>query len=318
MDSSQSAPPPVANLVLKARLVLLLLFVLLLGSAVYVMVARGVFERTQQLVLIADDSEGIAVGMDLTFSGFPIGKVGRIELSPEGNARILVDVPLKDAKWLRSSSIFTMESGLIGGTRLRAFSGILSDPPMPADSERHVLRGDAKAEIPLMVASVRELVGNLRALTASDAPLSASLLNVQGATDKLNGQQGVLGLLMGNDKDAQKVVATLDRTNALLSRLDGLATNANQQVFGPDGVAERTNAAVVQLNGLLADARNSLKKVDAVLQEAQAIGVNTREATNDLVSVRTELESSLSKVEHLVNDINRKWPLRRDTEVKLP
>ena len=123
---------------------------------------------------------------------------------------------------------------------------------------------------------------------------------------------------MGNDKDAQKVVATLDRTNALLSRLDGLATNANQQVFGPDGVAERTNAAVVQLNGLLADARNSLKKVDAVLQEAQAIGVNTREATNDLVSVRTELESSLSKVEHLVNDINRKWPLRRDTEVKLP
>ena len=318
MDSSQSAPPPVANLELKARLVLLLLFVLLLGSAVYVMVARGVFERTQQLVLIADDSEGIAVGMDLTFSGFPIGKVGRIELSPEGNARILVDVPLKDAKWLRSSSIFTMESGLIGGTRLRAFSGILSDPPMPADSERHVLRGDAKAEIPLMVASVRELVGNLRALTASDAPLSASLLNVQGATDKLNGQQGVLRLLMGNDKDAQKVVATLDRTNALLSRLDGLATNANQQVFGPDGVAERTNAAVVQLNGLLADARNSLKKVDAVLVEAQAVGANARAATADLGPLRADVESNLRKVEQLVNEINRKWPFKRNPEITLP
>lgn len=318
MDSSHPVPPPVANLELKARLLVLLLLVLLLGSAAYILVARGFFERTQQLVLIADDSEGIAVGMDLTFSGFPIGKVGRIELSPEGTARILVDVPLKDAQWLRTSSVFTMESGLIGGTRLRAFSGILTDPPMPDGSERRVLRGDAKAEIPLMVASVRELVGNLRALTASDASLSASLRNVQGMTEKLSGNQGALGLLMGNDKNAQKVVATLERANALLSRLDGLAANANQQVFGPDGVTAQTKATVIQLNGLLADARNSLKKVDAVLQEAQAIGVNTREATNDLVSVRAELESSLRKVENLVNDINRKWPLRRDTEVKLP
>jgi phospholipid/cholesterol/gamma-HCH transport system substrate-binding protein len=318
MDSSHPTPPPVANLELKAQLLLLLLLVLLLGSAAYVLVARGFFERTQQLVLIADDSEGIAVGMDLTFSGFPIGRVGRIELSPDGNARILVDVPLKDAQWLRTSSVFTMESGLIGGTRLRAFSGILSDPPMPDGSERRVLRGDAKAEIPLMVASVRELVSNLRALTDSDAALSVGLRNMQNLTEKLNGRQGALGLLMGNDKDAHEVVATLAHANALLSRLDNLAANANQQVFGPSGVTAQTKATVVQLNGLLADARNSLKKFDLVLQEAQAIGANTREATNDLVSVRAELESSLRKVEHLLNDINRKWPLRRDTEVKLP
>ncbi len=318
MDSSPPTPPPVANLELKALLLLLLLLALLLGSAAYVLVARGFFERTQQLVLIADDSEGIAVGMDLTFSGFPIGKVGRIELSPEGNARILVDVPLKDAQWLRTSSIFTMENGLIGGTRLRAFSGILSDPPMPDGSERRVLRGDAKAEIPLMIASVRELVGNLRALTASDAALSIGLSNMQNLTEKLNGRRGALGLLMGNEKDANEVVATLAHANALLSRLDNLAATANQQVFGPGGVTAETKATVVQLNGLLADARNSLKKVDAVLKEAQAIGANTREATNDLVSVRTELESSLRKVEHLLNDINRKWPLRRDSEVKLP
>jgi phospholipid/cholesterol/gamma-HCH transport system substrate-binding protein len=318
MDSSLPIPPPVANLELKAFLLLLLLLVLLFGSAAYVLVARGFFERTQQLVLIADDSEGIAVGMDLTFSGFPIGRVERIELSPEGNARILIDVPLKDAKWLRTSSIFTMENGLIGSTRLRAFSGILSDPPMPDGSERRVLRGDAKAEIPLMIASVRELVGNLRALTASDAALSMGLSNVQNLTEKLKGSQGALGVLMGNDKDAHEVVATLAHANALLSRLDNLVANANQQVFGPAGVTAETKATVIQLNGLLADARNSLKKVDAVLQEAQAIGANTREATNDLVSVRTELESSLRKVEHLLNDINRKWPLRRDTEVKLP
>lgn len=317
-NPTNSAAPPVAHLELKARLLLLLLAVLVLGSAAYILVARGAFERTQQLVLVADDSEGIVVGMDLTFSGFPIGRVGRIELSADGNARILVDVPVKDAHWLRTSSVFTMESGIVGGTRLRAFSGILADPPLPQDAERRVLRGDAKAEIPLMVASVRDLLSNLNALTASDAPLSAGLLNVQTVTDKLNGPHGALGLLLGNDTDAKKLIATLDHTNTLLARLDGLALKADKQVFGPTGVVADTQATVQQLNGLLADARNSLKKVDAVLQEAQGIAANTREATNDLGALRAEVESSLGKVEHLVNEINRKWPFARTTEVKLP
>ena len=38
---------------------------------------------------------------------------------------------------------------------------------------------------------------------------------------------------MGNAQDARKIVATLDRTNALLARMDGMAAKADQQVFGP-------------------------------------------------------------------------------------
>ena len=77
-------------------------------------------------------------------------------------------------------------------------------------------------------------------------------------------------------------------------------------------------SAVSQLHGLLADARNSLQKVDAVLVEAKTIASNTREATTDLDALRAEVEASLRKVQHLVNEVNRKWPLARDAEVKLP
>jgi phospholipid/cholesterol/gamma-HCH transport system substrate-binding protein len=97
-----------------------------------------------------------------------------------------------------------------------------------------------------------------------------------------------------------------------------LITSADKQVFGPTGVMNDAQATVIQLNGLLADARSSLKKMDAVLQEAQVIGANTREATTDLGALRAEVESSLRKVEHLVNEINRKWPFARDAELKLP
>ena len=60
----------------------------------------------------------------------------RIELAEDGKARILIDVPSKDARWLRSSSVFTMERGLVGDTRIRAYSGVLTDPPLPDGAER--------------------------------------------------------------------------------------------------------------------------------------------------------------------------------------
>jgi phospholipid/cholesterol/gamma-HCH transport system substrate-binding protein len=325
-------PPPVKNLEIKAALLLLLMLALVLGSALYVLYARGAFERTQRLALIADDSEGAVVGMDMTFAGFAIGRVARIELGEDGNARILIDVPEKDARWLRTSSVFTMERSLVGSTRLRAYSGVLEDPPLPDGAERQVLRGDASAEIPRLTASIRELLDNLNALARSDAALAQSLANVQSMTDKLKGPQGALGVLLGNETDAtKKLLATIDgangllaRADALTARLDKLVANADRQVFGTGadpgqgGLVTDARATVQQLNGLLTDARGSLQQVDAVLVEAQGIASNTREATVDLGALRAEVEASLRKVDGLVNEINRKWPFARETEIRLP
>ena len=312
---------PVAYLELKAAMLLLFTLALIVGSGLYLLYARGAFEPTQTLVLTADDSEGVVVGMDMTFSGFPIGRVRRIELAETGNARIVVDVAQKDAHWLRESSVFTLVRGVVGGTNIRAYSGILTDPPLPAGAVRPVLRGDATAEIPQLMASARELLGNLNALTAQDAALGSSLTNVQALTQRLNGPGGALGVLMGNEADARKIITTLERTNTLLARLDGLAKQADRQVFGENGkdaLVPDLRASVGQLNALLAETRNSLKKVDAVLVEAQAIGAHTREATTDLGALRADVESNLRKVESLVNEIQRKWPFARDTEIRLP
>ena len=314
VDPAASQP----RLEFRAAMLVVAVLLLIAASVGYLLYARGVFERTQTLVLIADDSEGVAVGMDMTFSGFALGRVSQIALAPDGNARIVVQVPRKDAHWLRTSSVFTMERGMVGGTRIRAYSGILTDPPLPDGAERVLLRGDATAEIPRLMNTVRELLANLQVMTAADSPLNASLANVGNVTAQLRGPRGALGLLMGNEADARKLITTLDRTNALLARFDDLAAKADTQVFGEQGVMPATRATVAQLNGLLADARLSLKKVDAVLLEAQAVATNAREGTSDLAALRAEVDASLRKVEHLVNEINRKWPFARDPEIKLP
>ena len=321
-----TTPQDTRNLEFKALLLVAFMLALVLGSAVYVLYARGVFESTQRLVLVAEDSEGVVVGMNMTFSGFPIGRVRRIELAGDGKARILVDVGSKDAHWLRESSVFTLVRGLVGGTNIRAYTGLLSDPLLPDGAVRTVLQGDASAEVPKLIAAAKGLIENMDSLISSQGSLGASLGNLKTLTTNINGSGGALGVLLGSDTDTKKLLATLgqtnERVNTLLARLDGLAVKADTQVFGDKpgnlGLMPETRATVVQLNALLLDARTSLKKVDAVLVEAQAIGSNTREATNDLSTLRGEVETSLRKVEGLVNDINRKWPFARDTEVKLP
>jgi len=292
-------------------MLLVLITTLVCSFLLYVMYARGVFDSTQQLVLVADNSEGVIVGMDLTFSGFPIGRVRRIELAADGKARMVIDVPRKDAHWLRTSSIFTLERGMVGETRIRAFSGILTDPPLPENSERVVLSGDINAEIPRIVSSARTLLENLENMTGPESSLNTSLGHLQTVTQRLSGRYGVLTGVLGNEEQAKKIIDTLDRANALLAKTD-------QRIYGANGVMDGTQAAVTQLTAVLTDARASLKKVDAVLMEAQAVGANARVASADLGALRAEVEISLRKVTQLVDEVNRKWPFARDTEIKLP
>jgi phospholipid/cholesterol/gamma-HCH transport system substrate-binding protein len=258
--------------------------------------------------------------MDMTFSGFPIGRVSRIALAEEGTVRIQVDVPVKSARWLRTSSVFTLEKGLVGAARLRAFTGILDDPPLPAGAERMVLRGDVSAEIPRMVADARDVLQNVNSLTAADSSLAGTLREVRGFAEKLNSSQGgLMAAVTGSEADAKRVSELLDRTNQLVKDLDGMVRKADQQVLGRDGLVGDAQTAVRELNLLLQDARQTVAKVDAVLKEVQGVAGNAREATDNLGDLRADVESSLRKIDALITEINRKWPFApKDKEVKLP
>lgn len=307
----QKNPDEPAHVEAKAVALLVLMAALVLGFVLYVMYARGVFDSTQRLVLVAEDSEGVAPGMDVTFAGFPIGRVQKVELDAEGKVNILVDVPKKDVRWLRVSSVFTVERSIVGETRIRAYSGILTDPPLPEGARRTVLRGDAAAEIPRLMSTARTLLENLETMTREGSPINASLVNIDKVTGSLSGKYGLLGGALGGDEQAKKLLQTLDGINGLLAKTD-------QRVFAKGGVMDDTQAAVVELRHVLEDARGSLQKVDAVLVEAQAVGANARVATQDLGTLRGEVDASLRKVNRLVDELNRKWPFAKKTEIKLP
>ncbi|MFC5460873.1 MlaD family protein [Massilia niabensis] len=313
--TSANSPDEPAHVETKAMILLAVVATLIIAFVLYVMYARGVFEPTQKLVLVTENSEGVIPGMDMTFAGFPIGRVRLVDLAKDGKVQIVVDVSSSDAKWLRASSVFTLERSVVGETRLRAFTGVLDDAPLPDGAMRPVLRGDVTAEIPGLVATARSLLNNLESLTAEGSAVQGSLENVQTLTGRLSGNfSGKYGLLSGalGDDEARKFIGTLQRLDALLAKTD-------QRLYGKKGVVDDAQLAIVELQGVLQDARGTLKRVDAVLLEAQAVGANARVATEDLGALRGEVDASLRKVNRLVDQLNRKWPFAgKNEEIKLP
>jgi phospholipid/cholesterol/gamma-HCH transport system substrate-binding protein len=309
----------------KVGMLLAVSIVVAVALAGYVLHARGVFEDFQRLTLVADNVEGVSAGMDLTFAGFPIGRVRRLSLAQDGKARIHIRVPVEQAKWLRTTTVFTLEVPLVGGARIRAYTSHLQDPPLPDRAERPVLRGDASEEIPRMVATARAVLENINEMSDRGSSLQESLRNARTVTERMAGKYGVLGGVLGGEEHARRVVQLLDRTNALLASLDGLVAKADQRVLGPGGIADETQKAIAQASAILGDVRQRLKAVDAILADAQAVSANAKTAsanvaaaTADLAALRAEVDASLRKVGALIDEINRKWPFERDTKIRLP
>lgn len=316
---------PLRSMGVKVGMLLAATILIIGGFIAYVLFARGVFEPFQRLYLISDNAEGVRVGMDLTYAGFPVGRVRRIRLREDGKVRISVRVPVDEARWLRETSQFVLDVPLVGGAKLRAYTSNLKDAPLPDRAERALYRGDTAQEIPQLVASARQILENLDNMTASGSSLQESLRSTRVIIERMAGKYGVLGGVVGSDDAARKILASIDRANTLMSSLNGVAlkmdsvlAKTDKQVLGPGGVIDETQKAIVQVNGILGEVRASLKRVDGILADAQVVATNAKAATADLATLRSEVEASLRRVSSLIDEINRKWPFERDTKLKLP
>src|SRR2546430_11368970 len=96
------------NLQFRVGLLLGLTLMVAIGFVVYVLYARGVFEAGQRLTLVAENAEGVSIGMELSFSRFPIGRVKPMALDEDGRARIDIDVARQGPRWPRTSTVFTI------------------------------------------------------------------------------------------------------------------------------------------------------------------------------------------------------------------
>ena len=285
---------------------------------VYLLHARGFFEKTYHLQLAAASADGVAPGVPIVFSGIEIGRVTTLGLNDSGGIVIRTEFLERNAKWLKENSTFTLDKPFVGGAKIRVDSPDLDAPALPDNSTMLLLTSDISKEIPALVERVKVILANVERLTRKDGELNATLANVKTVTGRMTGEFGMLESILGSPEKARAVTDSLDKTRALITRLDGLAAKTDQWLYAQGGVAEQTRESLAQVRLMLNDAQSSLKKADALMTNAVEISADVKEGTQDIATLRAEIDDAVRKASALVNEINKKWPFKRDPEVKLP
>ncbi len=293
---------------------------LLLAGAflVYLLHARGFFEKTFHLQLAAASADGVAPGVPVVFSGIEIGRVTTLGLNENGGIIIHTEFLGRDARWLKENSTFTLDKPIVGGAKIRVDSSDLNAPALPDNATMLLLTSDVSKEIPALVERVKAILANVEHLTRKDGELDATLANAKTVTGRMTGKYGMLEGVLGSPEKARAVTDSLDRTRALMTRLDSMAAKTDQWLYDEKGVAAQTRESLAQIRLMLNDAQSSLKKADTMMTNAVAISANVKDGTQDLAQLRAEIDDAVRKANDLVNQINQKWPFSRNPEVKLP
>jgi phospholipid/cholesterol/gamma-HCH transport system substrate-binding protein len=285
---------------------------------VYLLHARGFFEKTFHLQLAATSADGVAPGVPVVFSGIEIGRVTTLGLNENGGIIIHTEFLSRDAKWLKENSSFTLDKPIVGGAKIRVDSPDLRAPALPDNATMLLLTSDISKEIPALVERVKAILANVEYLTRKDGEINATLANVKTVTGRMTGEYGVLEGVLGSPEKARAVTDSLDKTRALIAKLDAMTAKTDQWLFAQDGMAEQTKASLAQVRLMLNDAQSSLKKADAVMANAVEISANVKDGTQDIARLRAEIDDAVRKANGLINEINKKWPFAREPEVKLP
>lgn len=285
---------------------------------VYLLHARGFFEKTFHLQLAAASADGVAPGVPVVFSGIEIGRVTTLGLNENGGIIIHTEFLGRNAKWLKENSTFTLDKPIVGGAKIRVDSPDLKAPALPDNATMLLLTSDISKEIPALVERVKAILANVEHLTRKDGELNATLANAKTVTGRMTGEYGMLEGVLGSPEKARALTDSIDKTRALMTKLDGMAAKTDQWLFAEKGVAEQTREALAQVRLMLNDAQSSLKKADALMTNAVEISANVKEGTQDMAQLRAEIDDAVRKANDLVNEINRKWPFARNPEVKLP
>ena len=261
----------------------------------------------------------------MVFSGIEIGRVTTLGLNDSGGIIIHTEFLERNAKWLKENSTFTLDKPFVGGAKIRVDSPDLNAPALPDHSTMLLLTSDISKEIPVLVERVKAILDNVEHLTRKDGEINATLANMKTVTGRMTGEYGMLESILGSPEKARAVTDSLDKTRALITKLDGLvlkmdgmAAKADTWLFAQDGVAEQTRESLAQVRLMLNDAQSSLKKADALMANAVEISADVKEGTQDIAALRAEIDDAVRKANGLVNEINKKWPFARDPEVKLP
>ncbi|HBH87647.1 MAG TPA: hypothetical protein DDY17_08630 [Syntrophaceae bacterium] len=296
----------------KVGLFVVITSVLIVASIAYLAYSKGLFTREHTFTLSSTTGEDLSEGMPVLFSGYRIGRVGKLELNDKGILLITIRVPEPHDQWIRSNSTFSLYKPLIGSSRLIVTTNDLSSPSLSPGTIREItIINDINETIKKVqptLEKINEVVTNIERITGNLADpqgdVNRILRNTETLTANLSKKETFIEMATGNPESAKSVNESLKKVKDILVKTD-------EQLYGDDGT-------LPLIRKILKDIIVKLEKLNAALDNVVKISADASDSTKDFKLLRAEIDSTVTSIAKLVKDLDKILPSKKEPEIKLP
>lgn len=320
---------------------LFVLLALILTLVALIFIARGQkwFAKTSQYAAVFDKiTQGVRPGTAVTISGVDVGTVESLKLNAQGDVEMVLGIYQNYRQHVRTDSMVTVSSTLLGAKTVEITEGSPGQPPMPpggrlASMEPRELTDLLKGlDLQEPLRKVNQALENVNAATARlSSPrgeLFSALRNVEFVTTQLKTGQGNLGALLQDRKIHQDLTATLAslrRTAAHLEETTRAASEASREfpllVAKVDrtvqevprileDVQARTALVLDEAQKAAADVPEITGRLKEAAWDVKAVTGHLREAAPEIVPLLAATREGVEEAQEFLEGLKKHWLLR--------
>ena len=264
---------------------------------------NGAFERKQGYLLLAPSAENIKAGTPLEFAGFPIGSVAAVRLDNSGLAEISLNVAERNARWLRSDSLFVLQQPLLGSAKIEVQSPDLRSPALPAGATRRLQSHNA---MEALQAQLKPILADLKTLSAALTDPAGPLLQTLAHVEKISGSMashGVIGALTANPATATEFDQSVKQARLALQKINAAIDQTQAHVFGKEGMADQAQAGLAEAVKALLALRENLQGLTRVIGHGERLAANLADGSAGLTELRGDIDLALRRTNETLRRI---------------
>ena len=256
-ESEFQVPKPHLNAYRRSSLLFgvsggLLLFAVLTSFALQ----QGWFQRQFHVRVVAPNSSGLAVGTPVQLSGLRVGRLQRISLLPDGQVRLLLQIPARYKAWItpKSSARITSESAF-SKSSIDLLPAPMNPSRVPDQFQVSYSRAAGFDDFILGAEETRKELNSLLRSTQriADKELPATLKEIQAVVASSNALAGVINReLPVTTAELRASLRKAGRTSDEVERtLAELRPSLQTSLTEFSQLMQRSNALLKSLQGLL-------------------------------------------------------------------
>ncbi len=292
----------------------------ILAIVAVVFVARGQkwFAKRAEYKVVFNNGHGLKPGTAVTISGMEVGNLKSLQLTPQSQVVMTVNILQKYKSYIREDSEATIESALLGGKTIEITAGSPDRSPLPEGS---ILPSEEPKEITDIVKDIdiktplkklEDALENVKTITARlndpQGELFTTLKNVEFVTAQLKKGEGNLGAILQDTKIHEGITGSIQSAQRSLAQVEEVTRNVNTVSKDLPAVMGEVDRAVKQVSPILQQVREATSGLSSILEDVKKTTVQAPAIAENLKDITQGGKEVVQDVKGITGDVQKSTP----------